>query len=338
MITYGSIGNATAGWYVMQLLSHAKPFLILERFGQSKVMPKKQTNVMQFRRSKPIPLRLIPLQEGVTPPGNRFAYEQLAVRIQQYGDWLEFTDVVQDTNKDNVLRDMAERQGEQIGETKEKLTWDIVSNGTSVYYGGGVSQRADVAAAGLYNADLERSIVRAMQARKARKLTKVVSGSEMYETYAIEPAFIGICHTDVVPTLRDLKSASNNSKFTPVSRYGGSYRTVTRHEVGSFEETRFVATPDHGEPYKGAGASYSTEDRHITNSKIDVYPMLILGQECFATVALAGRNAVSPKIVNPNPSSGDPLGQRGTSGWKFWFACLITNEDWMTRAEFAVAK
>ena len=52
------------------------------------------------------------------------------------------TDVIQDTSKDMVLRDMSERQGEQIGETREALTWDVLRAGTSVVYGGSATHAA----------------------------------------------------------------------------------------------------------------------------------------------------------------------------------------------------
>ncbi len=134
--TYGDIGNATAGWYSRKLLSHAMPVIILERFGLTKPLPKKQTKVIEFRRSQPFQPKTIPLVEGVTPQGSDFGYDTISAQIQQYGDWVGITDVVQDTSKDDVLRDIVERQGEQAGETREALTWGIVRAGTNVQYGG----------------------------------------------------------------------------------------------------------------------------------------------------------------------------------------------------------
>lgn len=52
---------------------------------------------------------------------------------------------------------------------------------------------------------------------------------------------------------------------------------------------------------------------------------------------LAGSNAVTPMVLNPNvPRGGDPLGQRGTVGWKASHAAVILNDAWMHRLEIAI--
>ena len=137
MNTYGSIGNATAGWYSRKLLRHAEPVLVLERFGVARTLPRNETKKIQFRRSKAFAAATTPLNEGVTPKASDFGYDTITALIQQFGDWSELTDQVQDTSKDMVLRDISERQGEQIGETRELLMWDILRAGTSVDYGAG---------------------------------------------------------------------------------------------------------------------------------------------------------------------------------------------------------
>jgi N4-gp56 family major capsid protein len=40
-------------------------------------------------------------------------------------------------------------------------------------------------------------------------------------------------------------------------------------------------------------------------------------------------------VVNPKPAPGDPLGQRGSVGWKAWTGCVILNDAWMARLEVA---
>ena len=42
-------------------------------------------------------------------------------------------------------------------------------------------------------------------------------------------------------------------------------------------------------------------------------------------------------VLNPNvPRGGDPLGQRGSAGWKASHAAVILNDAWMHRLEVAV--
>ena len=334
--TYGDIGNATAGYYSKKLLRHAMPVIILERYGLTKPMPRNQTKIIQFRRSNPFTPATVPLAEGVTPAGSDFSYDTITVQIQQYGDWAGLTDVVQDTSKDSVLRDMAERQGEQIGETREALTWDVVRAGTSVSYGGAITSRATVNNTSLLTADVQRRVVSQLHQQKAKKFLRVLKGSPNYETFAIEPSYVCVGHTDVLPTIRDLKGANANDTFTTVARYGASMKVTSPHEYGNFEEVRYVLSPDL-DPFRGGGAAYSGTDYRGDGTNYDVYPLLFLGRDSFGCIALRGKSAVKPMVLNPGTArGGDPMGQRGTIAWKFWFACKVLNEAWQRRLEIAV--
>ena len=53
----------------------------------------------------------------------------------------------------------------------------------------------------------------------------------------------------------------------------------------------------------------------------------------FGIVPLKGHSSMTPMVVNPKPAAGDPLGQRGTVGWKLWTATVILQEAFMVRLE-----
>ncbi len=335
--TYGDIGNATAGWYAKRLLSHAVPVIILERFGLIRTLPQNQTKIIEFRRPLPFAAATIPLVEGVTPRGSAFGYDQLTVQIQQYGDWTGLTDVVEDTSKDRVLRDMSMMQGEQIGNTRELLTWSIVRAGTNVQYGGAITTRAGVNATSLLTAGMQRSAIAAMHRQKAKKFTRILGSSINYKTQGIEASYVGIAHTDMIPTIRELRGVnSDRNSFLPVAQYG-QMAPISPHEIGNFEEVRYICSPDLT-PFEGAGAA-ATDEYRSTSSKFDVYPILILGREAFGCIPLRGKNAVKPMVLRSDtPAKGDELGQRGSVGWKMYFACVVLNEMWMRRMEVACPK
>ena len=345
MNTYGSIGNQTAGYYVRQLLRKAMPVLVLERFAETKPIPQHETKIIEFRRRKAFSAATIPLIEGVTPSGSDFGYDKVSAQIQQYGDFSEITDVIQDTSKDMVLRDIALSQGEQIAETLETLTWDVVRAGTNVLYGGTVTARTSVTKTSILNAAKQRSATTFLDAMKGKMFTEVLSGSEDYETYPVEASFIAVCHSNLGPTIRDLKGSNNNDTFVPYSKYGPMMKMVSPRELGSFEDTRYVTSPDLP-PFSGGGADIASGDEaswYFTDvsgtKKYDVYPVLYLGREAYGCIPLRGKKAVKPAILRPDtPRGGDPIGQRGSAGWKTYFACTILNETWMRRLEVVCPK
>lgn len=52
-----------------------------------------------------------------------------------------------------------------------------------------------------------------------------------------------------------------------------------------------------------------------------------------------GDAPITPTVLNPNtPRGGDPLGQRGTVGWKAYHSAVILYDFYMARVEVAVTK
>lgn len=340
--TFGDIGNATAGWYVRELLSHAVPIVILDKLGAYKPLPKNETKVIEFRRSIAFEPATTPLVEGVTPDGSEFGYNTLSCQIQQYGDWTEITDVVADTSKDPVLEDILERQVEQVAATRERLDWDIVRAGTSVAYGGNMTARNQLNHTSAMTSKMARQATTNLKNNKAKVFTRILDASPNYQTRAVEAAYVAVCHSNLDSTLRDLRSEVNQrNTFKVVADYGNVH-PISPFELGSFENARYITSPDLPE-WKGAGATATGHTDEFWNTtisgtaKFDVYPIVFLGRKAFACIPLKGKRSVRPMILNPNvPRGSDPLGQRGTAAWKMWYACMITNDEWMRRAEVTV--
>ena len=199
-----------------------------------------------------------------------------------------------------------------------------------------------------------RRVTRSLHNGKAKKIKTVLSSSEDYATFPVEAAYCAITHTDLVPAMRELGNGgtgntgggdTSGSHFIPTAKYGSRMGITSMHERGSFEEARYLATPDHG-GWKGAGSDVASSDDAAaymtstggTHGKFDVYPVIYLGRDAFATVVLRGKGAVEPKVLNAGiPRAGDPLGQRGTVGWLMWHSDLITNQAWMHRLEVVAA-
>ena len=345
MNTYGTIGNKIAGWYARRLLEHAIPVIVLEKFAKVKQLPRNATKVIEFRRSVPFADATTPLQEGITPDGAQFSYEDVGVEMRQYGDWSTITDQIDDFSKDDVLGDIAQMQGEQIASTRESLTWDIVRSGTMKRYAGGVAGRINVDDTSLFTASEARRIVVDLQRQKARKITRILGAGSGYETYPTEAAYIAVTHTDLGPELRDIHSDVAGSvqvnHLVQVSAYGTG-NAISENELGRFEDIRYVTSPDldpfYGAGEVGAGNANVRKSGTGSTAAVDVYPTVVFGNNSFGCVVLRGKGSVMPVVMNPNvPRGGDPLGQRGWAGWKMYFACLILNEAWIMRVESAAA-
>lgn len=322
--TSPGISQRTNVYAERQMLKHAGPVVVLDKFGMTKPMPKNKSTTIKFRRPKTFTAATTPLVEGVTPTATAFQYEDVSGSLKQYGMVVTITDVIEDTHEDPVLNDATTQAGENIGRTMEALNWSVLRAGTSVAYANG-AQRTDVNTPISYAKQM--AVTRALKAQKAMKITSVLASGPNYATRAVEPAFVAVAHTDLEHDIRALPG------FLPVAQYANR-QAISEYEIGSCVDVRYILSPDLDPIASGGAATSTMVSTNGTNA--DIYPVLYFGKEAFGIVPLRGQGAVAPSIIPVNQKTkDDPLGQRGYVGWKAWHLCLILNDLWMYRLEVA---
>ena len=337
--TFGDISPAVAAYAVVRMLKRAMPYLQLEKFGQTYVLPTNSTKTAKFRRyflsgaggtagtSTPgsnfyIPVATTPLIEGVTPTGSKLANQDYTVTLAQYGDFVTITDVVEDTHTDPVMREASDILGEQAALTVETLRFNVLKAGTNVFYGNNVVGRANVVTA-ISIAD-QRRVTTALNRQNAKKITQVIASTADYNTKSVEAAYMAVDHPDLETDIRLMTGVK------PVADYG-SHTSPMEGEIGSVEQVRYLSSTVVA-PWADLGGAKGVL-RSTTGTSADVYPVLYFGRDAFGIVPLKGKSAMTPMVVNPKPAAGDPLGQRGTVGWKLWNATVILQEAFMARLE-----
>lgn len=335
---YGDITPRQAAYSVAGFLSRAIPNMMLEKFGQTFVVPTNNTQTAKFRRyfleggtgsysgnpgNYSMPLALTPLTEGVTPAGRKLDSKDYSVTLQQYGDYVGFSDVIQDTHEDYpaLLRELMDMLGESAAHTVETLRFNVLKAGTNVYYAGGVASRAAVATT--ISLDLQRRVTRGFKRQNAKLITSVLRSSTNYNTQPIEGAFVGLVHPDVENDIRDMDGFISTKHYASTQPWEG--------EIGSVEDVRYVRSTVF-EPFPSAGASTTTM-LSTNGTNADVYPVIYIARDAYGVVALRGKSAANIMVVQPKPTETDPLAQRGTAGWKLWNATVILQDAFLARAE-----
>lgn len=323
--TYGDISQRTAAWAASEMLKHAEPVIVLQKFAMTKELPKNKASVVKFRRPVPFSAATAPLQEGVTPSSQKMSYEDVQATIRQYGMPIEITDFVADISEDPVLKDASMLSGEQAALTTEMITYNAIKAGTNVFFANGAVRTAVNTAITL---NKQRAVTQALKAQKAKKITRILDGSPKYNTVPVEASYVAVAHTNCESDIRNLAG------FTPVAKYG-TRQILCAEEVGSVEDVRYVLSPEL-EAFADAGGAKGLMSS-TSGTLADVYPILYLGMDAFGVVPLKGSRSMTPMVLNPGtPSKSDPMGQRGYVSWKTYFAALILNENWMARLETAV--
>jgi N4-gp56 family major capsid protein len=322
-VSYGDISQRSAVTAYGKLLKRTTPGIVLERTGQVKTMEPNTGKTVVFRRYLKLAAAISPLQEGVTPDGASVSYVDVQATVEQFGDYIGITDVIQDTHEDPILSEFRTIMGDQIKLTRETLNFNVLKGGTSVFYTNG-SSRAEVNTV-LDKGDLKR-ITRSLRGADASYFTEVLSGSPKIGTTPVGAAFYAFAHTDLQADIENI------SGYVDVSKYPNPQQAM-EYEVGAASNVRFVLTTVFS-AFADAGAAGSTMIA-TTNAAahVDVYPVIIVAPDAWGVVPLRGKDSGSIAVVNPKPSAGDPLGQRGSLGWKNWWAAVILNDSLMARLE-----
>lgn len=229
---------------------------------------------------------------------------------------------------------MSELLGEQAAQVKEGLIWNVIRAGTSVLYSGAATSRATVDAP-IQEADL-RLAQRVLKGNLAKSITKMISASPNIATEPVAGGYIAFGHTNMESDIRDLTGFVVREKYA-------STAPLMEQEIGKFEDVRIILSQQLGPWYgagsagSGAGTGSGVNDMLATSGLIDVYPLVIIGQDAFGVTSLKGYESINIVVKNPQMGASyeDPMGQRGFMAWKMWYVATRLNEAWMLRVECA---
>lgn len=345
--TYGDISPAVAAYSVVRMLKRAMPYLHIEKFGQAYPLPTNSTNTAKFRRyflmgaqgaAGPdngagtngagqaffIPLALQPLVEGVTPEGGLLTNQDYTITLQEYGNFITITDVIEDTHTDPILQQATDALGEQAAVTVETLRFNVLKAGTNVWFQGNVASRTLVN--GAISITDQRRVTTGLNRQNAKKISSVIGSTTDFNTKSVEASYMAICHPDLETDLR------NMTGFKVVADYG-PHTTPFEGEIGSCEQVRYLTSTVFFPFADAATGASKGVFRSTSGTFSDVYPILIFARDAFGMVPLKGKSSMTPMVVNPKPVSGDPLAQRGTVGWKLWHGTIILQDAFMARLE-----
>ncbi len=288
-------------FYDKIVIKNAVPNLVHDQFGQKKPIPQGSGKSIEFRRLNPFPKATTPLTEGVTPDGKNLDWEKVTATVEQYGDYVTTTDMLDMTAIDSNIAEAGRVLGDQAGLSLDSIVKEILNSGTNVQYGeGGKSSRSELTPDDVLTVKAVKRAVTTLKRFNAKK---------------IDGDYVAIIHPDVAYDLmNDPKWEALNS-YNPKNVYAG--------EIGRLYGVRFVETSE-AKIFAGEGAN-----------NIDVYSTLFLGADAYGTTNIEGGGL--EMIIKPKGSAGtaDPLNQRSSVGWKATKTACILTDAFMVRVETA---
>ena len=298
-------------FYDRALVEEAGPNLIHGQFGQKRPIPKNGGKRIQFRRYASLPKALKPLTEGVTPEGRKLSATAVEAEVNQYGDFVCLSDVLDLTAIDNNVLEASKAVGRQAGLTLDTITRNVLQSGTNVFY------CPKVGANGVQTPVTDRSGLDKTCTLTVDVVKKVAAMLKAANAPKIDGDYECILHPYVAyDIMSDPRWEEMHKYTTPENMYQG--------EIGRIAGVRFVETSE-AAVYKGTENSCPTG--------LAVFGCLFIAQGAYGVTEVTGGGLQT--IIKQLGSAGtaDPLDQRSTVGWKALQTAEILMEPYMVRVE-----
>ncbi|MBE5937693.1 MAG: N4-gp56 family major capsid protein [Lachnospiraceae bacterium] len=295
-------------FYSKVLIEEAGPNLIHNQFGVKRPIPKNNGKTISFRKYDSLPKAMKPLEEGVTPKGNKMNITEKSTTVNQYGDWIGLTDILQITTIDNNVVEATKLNGQQAGLTLDSVTRESLAGGTNVYYapksdGTAVLTRKNLDASCKITLELLIDVAAALKTAHAPK---------------IDGSYVSIVHPYVAADIMKLEGWQDWQKYTTAEN-------LFEGEIGKIAGIRFVETSE---------AKIWKDD--TCPDGLAVFGTLVLGGNAYGVTEIEGGGL--KHIIKQLGYGDDPLNQRSSVGWKATSAALRLIEQYMMRIESVTSK
>ena len=316
---YGELSEADAFTIQKKFLTISKKLVTMARFAQKETKPLHEGKDIRWRRYERFQVNTTTLSEGVTPESDTLQQTTIIATLQQYGRWVPITDVMMALSTDPIVAQITERQAIQMAETMDTLAYNVFKAGTNVINAADDTLNGTTgflqAGAGTASSKWIQKAVQTLENKDAVKISNVVKPASEYNTEPVAEGFFAITHPDV---RHDIEACPG---YSPVEKYA-NYGAVMAGEIGKVGMVRFIATTL-------AIPTSTTADNG--------YHTLVFSKDAVGCVSLSGKGAVTPTVVAPRASAEDPLGQRGSVGYQYWYVCKILQDNWLCRLNHKVS-
>ena len=132
--TTGGLSAEMKTYYGMELLENARPQLVHNQFAATKGLPVGGGKTVEWRKFGAFDKALTPLTEGVTPDGSGISVSYITKELAQYGDYTTVSDMLDLTAIDDVVLEITDRHGANMGLTLDTVTRNEIQQGEQVIY------------------------------------------------------------------------------------------------------------------------------------------------------------------------------------------------------------
>lgn len=264
-------------YYGMELLENAKPQLVHNQFAATKGLPAGGGKTVEWRKFGAFEKALKPLSEGVTPDGSGISVSYITKELAQYGDYTTVSDMLDLTAIDDVVLEITDRHGSNMGLTLDTVTRNEIQQGKQVIYApklGTDGSKTEVTS----RAELDKTcrMTSELVAKAATQLKKMNAPT-------FDGKYVCILHPSVAFDLRQ------DEAWIAAHQYAGATELFSG-EIGELHGVRFVETTE-AKIYRGEPLTSDGSTLKVKTGVMDSTDVTVEGGTVTAN-ALAGRYVI----------------------------------------------
>lgn len=307
--TQDSLSPEMKTYYDMTLIDYAQANLVHGQFAQKKPIPKGSGKTIEFRKFAPLAKATTPLVEGVTPQGKSLTVTDITATVEQYGDFIVMSDMLDLTAVDPVIVEATKLLGRQAGLTLDTVVRNQMHSGTNVFY------CPKIAADGTETEVLSRANLDKTCRLTVDVVMQVVAELDAQNAPKIDGDYVAIIHPYAAYDLMRDPEWQDAHKYT-------TSENIYEGELGKIAGVRFVKSSE-AKIYSGDGCP----------NGLGVFGTLFLGDNAYGDTDVEGGGLEI--IIKPKGSAGtaDPLNQRSSAGWKGTKTAEILIPEYLMRVE-----
>ena len=229
--TTGALSAEMKTYYGMELLENAKPALVHNQFAATRGVPVGGGKTVEWRKFGSFEKALTPLTEGVTPDGSGISVSYITKELSQYGDYTTVSDMLDLTAIDDVVLEITDRHGANMGLTLDTVTRNEIQQGTKVIYAPTINaDGSETEVLHRYELGKQNKLTAALVARAATALKKMNAPT-------FDGKYVCILHPSVAFDLR------NDPDWIAAHQYAAATELFSG-EIGELHGVRFVETTE----------------------------------------------------------------------------------------------
>lgn len=218
-------GGAINAHIADELLVIAKKAVVFQQLGEKAKMPAGEGKTFQFNRYNRLDLPRSSLTEGSPPSSTDMSLTTVSAVADQWGAFVEISDVAQLTIKHPLLQVAIELLGYQAAELVDREIINVVDGATNITYGGAATSRAGLSTPSTMSVTdlVTQKVVAALRNR----------GAHPYEA----SNYVAV----IDPSMEQDLSQNSNNSFTLAAAYS-NIKLLLNGEIGMWRGIRWMVS------------------------------------------------------------------------------------------------